>query len=212
MKDEEIGTETDCYMRWTADIVGLATDGEGRSADYSYALDWSAAEITEPSGLGPSFKPYAELPSLLGMIDLSSTEMDLILAHGTKADPEIQDTDIATHTCSSTTTDGSRFIAEVGDVTLTFDGADMEVEDMFIMGDLSSDRSTISDAKFTYNAHVSFAMDILGVSSVEEACDMLESLDDGCQACNSGDVECLPVTLKGIEGTQLSSTTIVEVE
>ena len=134
------------------------------------------------------------------------------MAHGTAADPEVQDTDIVTRTWSATTKDGLSFEADVGDETLSFDGSDMDVEDMVISGDVSSDRSTISDAAFTYSANVSFAMDLLGVTSAEDVCDLLASFGVSCQACNDGDVLCIDVSYEGVTGSELSGTTIVELE
>ena len=101
------------------------------------------------------------------------------------------------------------FVAEVGDETMRFDGADMTVENMNLASE--ADGSAITTGSFTYSANVDFAVGLLGVSSASRFAHCFR-FGVSCIPCNDGVVECINVTYTGLTGTQLSSSTIVELE
>jgi len=174
-------------------------------------LDWSAASIANPNGIDALFKSVY-YPSLVGLIDISDTEKDVIVAHGSTSDPSVQNTSKDTRTWRATTTDGLGFVVEGGSTSVFFDGYEVEVEDVQVTANLSKDGSEITDGIMTYKANVSFAVAGLGASSVEEVCEILASFSAVCEPCADGSVECIPIRWEGLAAEELSPSTVVEIE
>ena len=146
------------------------------------------------------------------MIENSRSEADFIFAHGFDADPTTQDTDRITRTWTAETTDGVTFSAASVSETFEFDGADMDVENLAIKGTVRLDRSSVRNGKFTYLANMDFAMDLLGVSTVDEVCTLMTSFGVNCVPCADGDIHCLEVEYIGVSATQSTATVVVEME
>ncbi len=141
------GTES-ATASWTVSEVGAPTS-LGDLVGNAYSLDIASARFVEPPGVGPALATFIDFELLLGVESVDDTAGEIVIV-GAVADDETPGVQAA---CEQTIAFPAADISEnpyfqLGPQTLTISvqGEDITIEDLFVAGSFAPDGSYIDGA------------------------------------------------------------------
>jgi hypothetical protein len=177
--------------------------------EFSFTIDASAAEITDPPGVGLLFLDYITLPDLLGVTVLTRSARELVLAH-TDSSAEAQHTCWPTSAIGVSWTEGSTYEGVAFGEYLTT-GLDMArtSEPITWAGTFDDTADTIEDMSLGISLDMRALDDSAGFSS-DELCGLLTSFGLRCITCTDGIDYCLELRIDALRADR-SDIPVVEI-
>jgi hypothetical protein len=179
----------------------------------TYELDLAAARIVQPDGIGSVLSSYLTQSILIGVSDVTSTEIQMLGAIGKeKVSPAEQD--YCDPTIDFPAADFSAqpfFTIGPQTTTLSVAGYNIEIGDLEITGTFKSDGSAFAGGTLAGTIDTR-PLDPLVGDEEGAICELAGSFGAACEACSSdGEPFCLSLVADQITAEEVSGLTLVEV-
>jgi hypothetical protein len=198
----------------TSEFGEPLTGGASSLTDRTYLLDLTAADWTQPPGLGPVLALYFTTPVLLGVEVASVDSIDFLGAPGA-ADPlagVIQDRQASTWDFGATSFASSPYFeAEVDEVIFAFQGTSVVVNDFRLEGTFNASGEAFGGALLTGQADTRHLGMLLGdPDNLGAMCEYAGKLGIFCDPCPDGESYCLDMAVEDLEGLWVPGLELVK--
>jgi len=197
---------------WTTSAVGAAAN-EDDLIGSTYALDLATGRFVYPAGIGPLIQQELEQPILMGVTDITGSDLQMMGALGTTGTPPAQDMCAPSidFPVAADFSENPYFVIGPEQITLDIEGIEIEIEDMIISGAFAPDGSYVAGATLAGAIDTRPLAGLLGATGDDDAiCDLVVTFGVACEACPDQTDYCLSVFVDNMVGDSVPGS-LVEV-
>ncbi|MCB9777119.1 MAG: Ig-like domain-containing protein [Alphaproteobacteria bacterium] len=205
---------------FTTSAYGLPLEGDPVSLkDTAFYFDLPGATFVQPPGVGALLATFLDVPIILGITDVSSTQIDLLGAQGERNDADEWIQDLAQVTWDFPVADfgtSPYFEAEAAEIVIGYsyggDIYEIPVYNFHVEGTFSADGTRIGGGRAIGKGDTRNMGPLLGAGDEPDAvCEFLGTVGLVCEDCGDGNETCITLEALFPEAPVLPGVTVVEI-
>jgi len=196
---------------FTTSVVGTSVP-EADITGAAYSLDLASGRFVQPAGVGALLQQQLTVEILIGIASISGTDLTLQGALAEDgSNPPVQD--LCTESIDFPVADFSdNPFFEVGPqtTTLSVQGLEITIDDLFVSGAFAPDGSSISGAVLAGSIDTRPLVDLIEPGGDDDAvCLLVQTFGIACEPCTGGGDFCLSLLVDSIQATEIAGLTVV---
>mgnify|MGYP006928191190 CR=1 FL=1 len=184
---------------WTTSAVGGAAD-EADLIGSTFALDLGSGRFVTPAGIGPLIQQQLEQPILIGVVDITGTDLQMMGALGLTDETQDMCSPSIDFPVAADFSENPYFVIGPDAITLDIEGIEILIEDMVISGAFAPDGTYVAGATLAGAIDTRPLAGLVGATGDDNAiCDLVVTFGVACEACPDQSNFCLSVFVDNMQ-------------